>query len=263
MVVRCQVPKAAALDFGMVSGREGNFSLSVRTYVCILFVAESHAAAFNGAAFPAPASHIVIEFALLAMKLCPQCHFTFDDREQVCDFDGSELTPCSDPDPLADRIVPPSKRLNLARLVNLRTALVGLACVLLVLGTFLIVRYRSSSPPPANRPVWIAERFYATVKAAPIRRPRRRRMIAYAHKVAHRSHATVARSSTPRRISPPTVTAARVPPASADFMRKADLNRKETVAVSEKKDSKVSVVFKKTGNAFKKTFSFLKKPFEL
>jgi hypothetical protein len=43
----------------------------------------------------------------------------------------------------------------------------------------------------------------------------------------------------------------------------ADFSRKENVALSEKKDSKLSVVFKKTGNALKKTFSILKKPFDL
>jgi len=191
------------------------------------------------------------------MKLCPQCHFTFEDREQVCDFDGSELTPLADPAPLADRIVAPAKRLNLGRLLNLRTTLVLLASVLLVLGTFLIVRYRPSSPPPLNRPVWIAELIDPTVKAAPLRRPRKRRIIAYAHKVAHRSHATVARSSTPRRISPPPVATAPVRSSSADF------SRKQTVVVPERKDSKVGLVFKKTGNALKKTFSILKKPFDL
>jgi hypothetical protein len=47
----------------------------------------------------------------------------------------------------------------------------------------------------------------------------------------------------------------RVRSSPADFS-------KQTVAVSEKKDSKVDMVFKKTGNALKKTVSILKKPFE-
>jgi hypothetical protein len=33
------------------------------------------------------------------MKQCSQCHFTFEDHEQFCDFDATELTPC--PEPLA------------------------------------------------------------------------------------------------------------------------------------------------------------------
>jgi len=31
------------------------------------------------------------------MKRCPQCEFTFDNREQVCDFDGTELIAVPEP----------------------------------------------------------------------------------------------------------------------------------------------------------------------
>ena len=31
------------------------------------------------------------------MKRCPQCEFTFEDREQVCDFDGTELIAVPEP----------------------------------------------------------------------------------------------------------------------------------------------------------------------
>jgi hypothetical protein len=189
------------------------------------------------------------------MKLCPLCHFTFEDRELVCDFDGSELTPCADPDPLADRIVPPAKQSNLLRFANLRIALVGLTGLLLVMGPFLLVRQNSSNPATPEEKVWTAERHDAIVNPLPRRKYRRR--IAFAHRLAHSRRAAIARSSSPRRISTPTRTTARVRSSSADF------SSKENVALSEKKDSKLSVVFKKTGNALKKTFSILKKPFEL
>jgi hypothetical protein len=191
----------------------------------------------------------------MAMKLCPQCHFTFEDRALVCDFDGSELTPCADPAPLADRIVPPAKKANLLRVVNFRTALIGLTGLLLVLGPFLIVRQYSSNPATLEEKVWTAERHDGIVNTLPRRKYRRR--IAYAHRLNHSRRVAIARNSSPRRISVPTRTTAPVRSSSADF------SRKENVALSEKKESKVSAVFKKTGSVLKKTLSILKKPFDL
>jgi hypothetical protein len=54
----------------------------------------------------------------------------------------------------------------------------------------------------------------------------------------------------------PTRTTARVRSSPVDFS-------KQTVVRPEKKDSKLNVAFKKTGNALKKTLSILKKPFGL
>ena len=190
------------------------------------------------------------------MKLCPQCHFTFEDRELVCDFDGSELTPCADPDPLADRIVPPAKQSNLRRFANLRVALVGLTGLLLVVGPFLLVRQNSSNPATPEEKGWTPSPRDAIVSTLPRRKYRRR--IAYAaQRLNHSRRAAIARSSSPRRISTPTRTTAPVRSSPADF------SRRETVFLPEKKESKVSVVFKKTGNALKKTLSILKKPFDL
>ena len=188
------------------------------------------------------------------MKRCPECHFTFEDRVQVCDFDGSELTPFADPAPLSDRIVRPSKKSNLIRFANSRSGLAGLVGLLLVLGVFFIVRFKSSSPPKLDEKVWTPERHDSIVRTARTRKPRRR--ITYAHKPNRRIRTTIARASTPRRISAPTRTAAPLRSSPNDFS-------KQTVALSEKKDSKLNVVFKKTGNALKKTLSFLKKPFKL
>lgn len=185
------------------------------------------------------------------MKRCPQCHFTFEDREQVCDFDGTKLTPFDDPAPLSDRIVPPSKKSNLLRFTKSRSALAGLAGVFLLLGIFLVMRHNSSSPPPLEEKASTPERSKPIETSPPTRKPRRR--IAYARKPAHRSHAAIARASTRRRISTPTRTK-RVRSSPTDFS-------KEEAARSEKKDSKLNLVFKKSGKALKKTFSILKKPF--
>ena len=187
------------------------------------------------------------------MKRCPQCHFTFEDRDQVCDFDGSELAAFDDPAPLSDRIEPPSKKSKLIRFTKSRSALAGLAGLLLVSGMFLIIRYKSSSPPKLDEKALTTER-QVSVSVAPTRKSRRR--IGYAHKPDRRSRATIARASTPRRISIPNRTTPRVRSSSTDFS-------KQTVARSEKKDSKLNAVFKKTGNAMKKTLSILKKPFGL
>jgi hypothetical protein len=186
------------------------------------------------------------------MKRCPECHFTFDERELVCDFDGSELTTIPDPAPLSDRIAPPSKKAKLLRFANSRSVLAGLAGLLLVSGTFLIVRYKSSSPPKLEEARTV-ERRDPVVSIPPTRKSRRR--IAYSHKPARRSRATIARSSTPRRFSIAKRTTARVRPSPTDF-------NQQPIAVSEKKDSKVTLVFKKTGNALKKTVSILRKPFD-
>ena len=198
------------------------------------------------------------------MKRCPECHFTFEDRVEVCDFDGCELTPFADPAPLSDRIVRPTTKSNLIRFANSRIGLAGLVLLLLVPGVVFIVRHKSSSPPKSDEQAWTAERHDSIISAAPKRKSRKR--IAYAHKPVHRNRVTIARASTPhrvtiarastpRRISPPTRTVAPVKSSPANFS-------KQTVVRYEKKDSKLTVVFKKTGNALKRTLSFLKKPFE-
>ena len=219
--------------------------------MCILLVADPMREAVSDTAF-LPLHRLPIGFAIPAMKRCPECHFTFEDRVQVCDFDSSELTPIADPAPLSDRIVRPSKKSKLIRYANFRIGLAGLVVLLLVSGLFLIVRQRSSSPPKVIEKAWTAERHDSIVSTAPIRKSRRR--ISNAHKPDRRSRATIARASTPRRISIRTTARVRSSPV--------DLS-KQTVVLPEKKESKLNVVFKKTGNALKKTLSILKKPFEL
>jgi hypothetical protein len=202
---------------------------------------------------PAPGLAVLLKSPNSAMKRCPECHFTFEDRVMVCDFDGSKLTDFADPEPLSDRIVPPSRMSNLLRFATSRSGLVGLAGLLVVSGTFLIVRHKSSSPPKLDEEASTVERRDSIVSTTRTRKSRRR--VAYAHKLERRSRTTIARASTARRVSTATRTTARVRSSSNDF-------NKRTVAVSEKKDSKVNVVLKKTGNALKKTVSILRKPFD-
>ena len=185
------------------------------------------------------------------MKRCPECHFTFEDRVQVCDFDGSELTAFADPAPLSDRIVGPPTKSNLIRFANSRLGLAGLVLLLLVPGVVLIVRHKSWSPPKLEEKTWTAERHDSIIGTSPKRKSRAR--IAYAHKPVRRTRVTIARASTTRRISTPT-TVARVRSSPAN-------SGPPTVVLSEKKDSRLNVAFKKTGNALKKTLSVLRKPF--
>lgn len=74
------------------------------------------------------------------MKHCPQCAFTFDDQAQVCDFDGTELSPVPE--------IPPSfKKVSFAtessgsfarRLVTSRAGLAVLALGGVMLSALLI-----------------------------------------------------------------------------------------------------------------------------
>jgi len=105
------------------------------------------------------------------MKRCPECHFTFEDRVQVCDFDGCELTPFADPAPLSDRIVRPPEKSKLIRLVNSRIGLSGLVVLLLVSGVFFIVRYKSSSPTKLGEKTWTVERHDSMVSTHPLISP--------------------------------------------------------------------------------------------
>lgn len=188
------------------------------------------------------------------MKRCPECHFTFEDRDQVCDFDGSELAAFDDPAPLSNRIASPSRKSKLIRFTKSRSGLAVLAGLLLMSGVFLIVRYKFSSPPKPVENASTTELHDSIVTTAPPRKSRRR--IAHAHKPDRRRRVTIARASTPRRVFTPTRTSARARSSHTDFS-------KQTVARSEKKDSKLNAVFKKTGNVLKKTLSILKKPFDL
>lgn len=74
------------------------------------------------------------------MKHCPQCEFTFDDQEQVCDFDGTDLIPVPETPPSFKSIsfASPSSRSFICRLVTSRAGLIVLAPVAVLLSSLLI-----------------------------------------------------------------------------------------------------------------------------
>ena len=114
------------------------------------------------------------------MKRCSQCDFTFDDYQQSCDFDGTELT-------VVPELIPSFKDLSipgrislpftarLLRIVRSRVSMAGFALAAVMLSALLIGYYESAnlsdsvgeadsagansnsgvsqrSPAPANKP---------------------------------------------------------------------------------------------------------------
>ncbi len=79
------------------------------------------------------------------MKHCPQCEFTFDDRQELCDFDGSELLVVPESAfPIKTRLDVTSQSV-LRRLIKSRSAVSVLALAGVVLSALLIGYYDSVS----------------------------------------------------------------------------------------------------------------------
>lgn len=74
------------------------------------------------------------------MKHCPQCEFTFDDQEQFCDFDGTELivVPERLPSFKSVSFVPAASGSFPGRLVKSRAAMAFLALIGVALSALLI-----------------------------------------------------------------------------------------------------------------------------
>jgi len=83
------------------------------------------------------------------MKHCPQCEFTFDDQEQVCDFDGSELLPVTEIPPAFKKVsfaTESSLSLSFARgLITSRAGVAILAVVGVMLSALLIGYFDSTN----------------------------------------------------------------------------------------------------------------------
>lgn len=79
------------------------------------------------------------------MKHCPECEFTFDDRQQVCDFDGAELRVVPEKLPSFKNVsfVPAASGSFLGRFVKSRAALAVLALAGVALSALLIGYYDS------------------------------------------------------------------------------------------------------------------------
>ena len=192
------------------------------------------------------------------MKRCSQCHFTFEDHEHFCDFDGTALTPYAEPRSQNVSLASDSPFL---RLVKSRVALALLVLAGVVSSALLIGYYEAASQvnvdvasnderpddmvslvPPAEAPVQPAVHIRSP---KPLSRDRRitaakdSSPIARRSATTYRSHARV-RSSTPFRKH----------------------SRAPEIA-HLKKESKVTAILKQTGTILKKTVSILKKPFDL
>lgn len=110
------------------------------------------------------------------MKRCSQCDFIFEDDQQVCDFDGTELTTVPEPIPLSQKISPSLSTLNDLRPSPIRLfiqspislavlALAGVASSALLIGI-----YDSASEPntkPSTDLASNAQRQNDTVNAVP------------------------------------------------------------------------------------------------
>lgn len=87
------------------------------------------------------------------MKHCPQCEFTFDDREQVCDFDGSELLPVTEIPPAFKKVsFATESSLSFARdLITSRAGVAILALVGVMLSALLIGYFDSTNQSNADK----------------------------------------------------------------------------------------------------------------
>lgn len=89
------------------------------------------------------------------MKHCPQCEFTFDDQEQVCDFDGSELLPVTEIPPAFKKVSfadESSLSLSFARgLIRSRAGVAILAVVGVMFSALLIGYFDSTIKSNADK----------------------------------------------------------------------------------------------------------------
>ena len=83
------------------------------------------------------------------MKRCSQCEFTFDDHQQTCDFDGTELTAIEELPPAFRTVslAPAVSSSPVRRLIQSRACLAVLAMVGVVSSALLVGYYDSVNQP--------------------------------------------------------------------------------------------------------------------
>jgi hypothetical protein len=81
------------------------------------------------------------------MKRCSQCDFTFDDHQQVCDFDGTELTALPDLPPAFKTVSLAVPQSPVRRLIQSRAG-VAILALLGVVASALLVGYFDSLNQP-------------------------------------------------------------------------------------------------------------------
>jgi hypothetical protein len=79
------------------------------------------------------------------MKRCSQCDFIFEDDQELCDFDGTELTTFPEPTPFAQNISP---KIQASKTVTpspfRRLALSRASLTALLLAGLISLRFRES-----------------------------------------------------------------------------------------------------------------------
>jgi len=192
------------------------------------------------------------------MKHCLQCHFTFEDHQHFCDFDGTALTPYAEP--LSQNVSLASDS-PFRRLVRSRVALALLLLAGVVSSALLVGYYEAASQ--ANDDVTAnAERpddmvSLAPPAEAPVQPPVH---IRSPNPLTGHRPITTAKDSSP--MAPRSTTTYR----SHGRVRSSIPFRKHSRAIEAahlQKESKVNAILKKTGSILKKTVSILKRPFEL
>lgn len=87
------------------------------------------------------------------MKRCSECHFTFEDYQQVCDFDGTILTEVPEPSALSHRgYVPAVSQSRVRRLLRSPISLGVFALAGVVLSALLVGYYDSMNQPNSDVP---------------------------------------------------------------------------------------------------------------
>jgi hypothetical protein len=83
------------------------------------------------------------------MKHCPQCEFTFDDQQESCDFDGSELKAIPEKPPFfkSDLLAPAASGSFARRLVRSRTGLAILVATGMAASALMIGYYDAANQP--------------------------------------------------------------------------------------------------------------------
>ena len=194
------------------------------------------------------------------MKRCSQCHFTFDDYEEICDFDGTPLIPHQESERSFEHVsarlaaLSPSWR---TRLIQSRVSASALGLGVMA-GALLIGHFDSASHAKRNLVAKVeAQPLVSLDPLVPSKSSAARRI------AARKAFRSKPKPSINRRsvalVRRPTIASrpqARIRPARSAKQARALKN------ANQSRESKVTAAVRKTGGIFKKTVSILKKPFD-
>ncbi|MFN2530399.1 MAG: hypothetical protein ABR555_03780 [Pyrinomonadaceae bacterium] len=186
------------------------------------------------------------------MKRCSQCHFIYEDDQNLCDMDGSALA--SEPGltgQLSSTKASPQNK-------GPKRSFAFTVIAFVVIGTVLILTYGAMrNRTPSSSETTAAQTEDATTTAAP----------AISNAPAVDESKSRQTDSSPERSAEPDGVSKSVPSRSARIPQRANTHSKSVEKISSaspssakssqadaKKDSKIETVLKKTGNFFKKPF---------